>query len=235
MSYILEALRKAEQQRQLGDVPGLDAPQTETVVVKRQPPWTWLFIGVLIAALLGILFWPERGQNIAQKPFATQSVNVNQAPVSRVEAVAEPVRPQARVVGRPPVFQQQRPEPALIPIPPAPVAPAATQAAAKQATQTAAASASQHRPGRVSQAAPAKTDELPVWPQVDSTLFSQIGDNLRLDVHVYAEKPAERFVLINLQKYREGDQLQEGPVLETVTPEGVVLSYQGERFRMLAK
>ena len=231
MSYILEALRKAEQQRQLGDVPGLDAPQTEAVVVKRQPPWTWLFIGVLIVVLLVILFWPEPGQKVVEKPFAAENVTVNKNP-ARVEPQAEPVRAPARVARRQ-LIPEQQPEPALIPIPPAPVAAAPATGAVRP--QTAAASKLPQKAGHVSRPASTESEQLPVWPQVSSTLFSQIGDSLRLDVHVYADKPAERFVLINLQKYREGEQLQEGPVLETVTPEGVVLSYQGERFRMLAK
>lgn len=76
---------------------------------------------------------------------------------------------------------------------------------------------------------------LPVWPKVSSRILSALGGGLRLDVHVYAEAPADRFVLINLQKYHEGEQLQEGPVLDAITPEGVVLSYRGERFVVRAQ
>jgi general secretion pathway protein B len=53
---------------------------------------------------------------------------------------------------------------------------------------------------------------------------------LHLDVHVYATKPAERFVYINMRKYREGATLAEGPVLEHIRRDGVVLNYQGLRF-----
>ena len=53
---------------------------------------------------------------------------------------------------------------------------------------------------------------------------------MHLDVHVYATKPSERFVYINMRKYREGDTLAEGPVLERIRRDGVVLSYQGLRF-----
>jgi general secretion pathway protein B len=54
--------------------------------------------------------------------------------------------------------------------------------------------------------------------------------NLHLDVHVYATQPSERFVYINMRKYREGATLAEGPVLERIRRDGVVLSYQGLRF-----
>jgi len=53
---------------------------------------------------------------------------------------------------------------------------------------------------------------------------------LHLDVHVYATQPSERFVYINMRKYREGATLSEGPVLERIRRDGVVLNYQGLRF-----
>ena len=53
---------------------------------------------------------------------------------------------------------------------------------------------------------------------------------LHLDVHVYATKPSDRFVYINMRKYHEGNTLQEGPVLERIRRDGVVLEYQGLRF-----
>ncbi len=62
------------------------------------------------------------------------------------------------------------------------------------------------------------------------SIFQRLSGGLRLDVHVYSDKPRDRFVLINLQKYHEGEQLQEGPVLDEITVDGVVLSLQGQQF-----
>jgi general secretion pathway protein B len=53
---------------------------------------------------------------------------------------------------------------------------------------------------------------------------------LRIDMHVYSPQPAERFVFINMNKYREGESLREGPALTTITPDGVILDYQGRSF-----
>ena len=54
--------------------------------------------------------------------------------------------------------------------------------------------------------------------------------DLHLDIHVYSETPADRFVFVNMTKHREASRLQSGPVVEEITPEGVVLTYQGTRF-----
>jgi len=53
---------------------------------------------------------------------------------------------------------------------------------------------------------------------------------LRVDLHVYAAKPEERFVLINMHRLREGESLPEGVRIESITPEGVVVSYQGAKY-----
>jgi hypothetical protein len=53
---------------------------------------------------------------------------------------------------------------------------------------------------------------------------------LRLDLHVYAAKPQDRFALINMHKMHEGDSLQGGVRVESITPDGVVMSHNGSKF-----
>lgn len=55
---------------------------------------------------------------------------------------------------------------------------------------------------------------------------------LHLNIHAWAEDPGERFVLINLRRYREGDRLQEGPVLHRILRNGVVLEFEGTLFSL---
>ncbi len=50
---------------------------------------------------------------------------------------------------------------------------------------------------------------------------------LNLDLHVYSEAPAGRFVVINAQKYKEGGKLTEGPTVESITKDGVILVESG--------
>ena len=45
-----------------------------------------------------------------------------------------------------------------------------------------------------------------------------------VNVHVYDNNPQNRFVLINMSKYKEGDRLPGGgPLIAAITPEGVVV------------
>lgn len=54
--------------------------------------------------------------------------------------------------------------------------------------------------------------------------------DLHLDIHVYSDVPKDRFVFINMSKHREGSQLKEGPVVDKITPDGVVLGHRGISF-----
>jgi general secretion pathway protein B len=54
--------------------------------------------------------------------------------------------------------------------------------------------------------------------------------NLRLDLHVYTAAPQGRFVMINMRTMHEGDSLPNGVRVESITPEGAVLSQNGTKF-----
>jgi hypothetical protein len=54
--------------------------------------------------------------------------------------------------------------------------------------------------------------------------------SLNIDIHSYDKLPAKRYVLINMEKYQEGDYLTEGPQLVEILTDGVVLEHMGERF-----
>ena len=70
---------------------------------------------------------------------------------------------------------------------------------------------------------------LPRFNELRAEGVLQLPD-LHLDIHVYSDVPKERFVFINMTKLRQGDRLDEGPVVKSITPDGVVLDYQGTSF-----
>lgn len=56
---------------------------------------------------------------------------------------------------------------------------------------------------------------------------------VKIDVHVYATLPSQRFVLINMKKYHEGETTDTGLALSAITPEGAIVSYQGQQYKLL--
>jgi len=70
---------------------------------------------------------------------------------------------------------------------------------------------------------------LPLYRKVDSSPGKSLP-SLHLDLHVYAADPDKRFVMINMQKLKQGDSLPDGVKVVSIRPDGVVLSYEGRRF-----
>ena len=65
--------------------------------------------------------------------------------------------------------------------------------------------------------------------------FSDVGGDLpalRLDLHVYAERPRDRYALINMHRVHEGDVFPEGVRVLAITREGVALDWHGEEFML---
>jgi hypothetical protein len=57
---------------------------------------------------------------------------------------------------------------------------------------------------------------------------------LRLSLHAYDTTPANRYVLLNGMKLREGDSTAEGVIVERITAAGAVLSWHSRRFLLPA-
>ncbi len=219
MSYILEALKKADQERSRGGVPDISAAHADVMPARDgRRPGLWLIAGLLLVNLLALYLYQRSSEpdSHPQPLPAVESPPMATAP----ESVTPAVMPPAKVEPEPAPYAETRivlppPTPASSPAPSSePVSPSAPQ------VTTAAME-------------PIEEDQVlsvPTW-QRSSAAIQQLAAGLSLDVHVYADQPAQRFVLINMSKYREGDELREGALLERITAQGVVLSYRGERFR----
>jgi general secretion pathway protein B len=201
MSFILDALKRSENERQqqgnaeFSSVPtGSDSP--------RSSRWLWL-LGVLLAVnlavLLGILLRPDRQPTaMTAMPPAEESISL---PLPTDKAADSPAGFAERVAEAREEQSVMAPAAASTP-PPAP----------------------EPQRSNTSQSASVPTiDQL----RLDGSL--QIAE-LHLDIHVYSEVPGERFVFINTNKHRERSQLPEGPVVREITPAGVILDYQGQTF-----
>ena len=233
MSFILDALKKSESDRQRQSGPALFEVKVAPPR-SRLPLWA-VAIGLLLAVNLAIVAWI-----------------LLRRPVAHAEAVLAPTAPVVAAVPLPATASAPAPQ-VLAPLaapaaaPPVNGAPAtaAPATATAQATAPAAAaadtqSAEDLAPAADAPAAPAPAalsvhvrrgtaDGVPLYQDWAATPGTHVPQ-LRLDLHVYAARPEERFAMINMKKVHEGDLLPEGVRVESITPEGAVLSYQGSRF-----
>ncbi|MGB5260639.1 MAG: general secretion pathway protein GspB [Gammaproteobacteria bacterium] len=217
MSYILDALKKADRERDLGEVPDLETAHWGVRRHARPQPWMWI-AGALLALnglWIAIVLLDRDGNDVPSGTEITRTETVAPAPGSVVpvprtarEAVL-PATTRPRVPVRPPV-QQAAKAPSSVPSPVQ--TPVTTRTS--QSPQT-----------------PTGEFDFPEWRELSLELRS--GFKLpRIDVHVYAEDPARRFIMADLKKYREGETLANGAVLEKIHPGSIQLNYQGTRFRV---
>jgi general secretion pathway protein B len=83
--------------------------------------------------------------------------------------------------------------------------------------------------------APAVKPEAPqqeALPTADEVVARGGVPPLHLDLHVFSDVVAQRFIFVNSRKYKEGETLQEGPVVERITVDGAVLNFRGSRFKL---
>lgn len=72
---------------------------------------------------------------------------------------------------------------------------------------------------------------LGIAPPVDAPVPDP-RERFRLEVLVYSEVAAERMVFINGRKYVQGDSIVDGPRIDEIRPDSVVLTEQGRRFTL---
>ncbi|MBS0440701.1 MAG: general secretion pathway protein GspB [Proteobacteria bacterium] len=208
MSYILDALRRADAERERGGVPGLHTqtmaePGDEADIAPRArglKPWHWLAIG-LAGGLAVAIAWSWRGEEppppVAVLPPAPPPPALPAAPAPAPVAVAEaPAAPAGPV--------------AIAPMRAAPAAPAAP--AASSAT-----------PAPIRRIA--SLAELP--PELRSGLPA-----LAFGGSIYSGTPANRLLIVNGQLMHEGESLAAGVTLEQIKPKAAVLVIRGQRFEI---
>ena len=208
MSFILDALKKSEAERQRQIAPGLLTPPA-VPPRSRLPLWAIALLGLLVLNTIVL-----------------SVVIMRHTPDTAAPAVAA-VAPVAITTSAPPVAPASVPRDASNDDAPlfAPEVPVA-------APNNPIVSAARARLGSAATAAagaPADEQMLPTIGTMNFTGADALAP-LHLDVHVYAADPAARFVFINGRKYTEGSTLVEGPSLVRIRPDGVVLEYRGKRF-----
>ncbi|MDP6435769.1 MAG: general secretion pathway protein GspB [Gammaproteobacteria bacterium] len=198
MSFILDALRKSENERRRNEVPGLADSRVQQKGKKRGfwIPLVALLIGINISLLA--VMWLT-GDRDSSQPRATPGRT----------ATSPPEQPRSTAPRR--LEAELKPEPVAEAAPPPPAKPAPADIPSMANT--------------MSVNLPTLTDLL-----LDGSITLQ---PLRLDIHVYSEKPGERFVFINMSKYHEGERTSEGPTVTEINTAGVVLNHQGRDFLLL--
>jgi general secretion pathway protein B len=208
MSYILEALKKSQAERQLGELPSIHAPQVQlqpapdTSGQRRLP--LWIATGAACAVAAAWWWWPAPVVAPAPAPVAAAPVAVP-VPVPAPAPVIAPLPAPVVVKAAPPapVVKAVTPPPAPVPVPAPAPAPA-----------------------------PAPSEEItPGLRDLPEPIQRQIPP-VALGGYMYSKDPADRLLLIDKVLRHEGEEVAPGLVLEKLQPKAAIFSFKGYRYRV---
>jgi general secretion pathway protein B len=202
MSFILDALKKSEQERRRREVPDLHSEHTPMPARRRGIPWP-LVIGLALLLNAGLLLWWLR-------PWQPPVVAVDAVPAAIVaeEPASAAAPPAVLPVVEPEMTLQETP-----PLPPAvPAAPARIEPTPDRERVT-----------TTTASPPPDLNDLP------RSIRAELPA-IEITLHFFTDAPHSRMVRINGRNLREGQQVNPNLTLQEITPEGVVLNFRGQLF-----
>jgi general secretion pathway protein B len=257
MSYILEALRRSQAERERGRVPGLDAqpsPVQPAGGVRRGPTTLWLGGGAVLLVTLGAMSAVWWARQPAIEPMPEEGAARSSRPVeSGTKVAARDAAPLAPPAGQkasgvmPPTGNRPAPPRATLPqVVSAPAVQAAPHKSAQRASAPAVPSAAASSPptaplvagvmpSPLVRVAPAGTSAPPLAaPAV--VPIAQLNAEQRRDLpamaiggSIWSDNPANRFVIVNGQVVREGEVAAPGVTLERIAPKVATLRWRDLR------
>lgn len=253
MSYILDALRRADAERQLGRPPDLHAQPLPAAMLDERArparrPLAWLVAGLAMAAAAVLAAWlvPPWWRVPAPAPSAppVPPVATLPAPPPVATPTVEPARPGSPATRADDIVSPGAALPAtsasalsaLPPLPP-PTPPTPQRAAAPV-----------EPPPRMTTASPAATPSpVPAAPAPAVTTPASVtpAPSLRerpdlqrelppivFGGSVYSEQASARIVVLNGRVFREGETIMPDLVVDEIRPRGAVLRWREQRFSL---
>ncbi|MBJ6137739.1 general secretion pathway protein GspB [Marinobacter litoralis] len=226
MSYILEALKKSEAERRQGKAPDL-GQQVQMIYRPKKKPVSavvWVVLALIInAVVLAYVFWPSRqlpeAAGVSAAAVEPGAETSPEAPVRALQAKTEP---------------EFQPEPvSQVPVRPAEPPQAVTESGLNEPQFEQPTIIVPNQPAQQSLPAPVQTrpqERVPHLVELPLSFQKSVPD-LIFNSHIYSSDPAASRVMINNRYLRAGQSL--GSLLvENITEDGVVLSKNGQRFRV---
>jgi general secretion pathway protein B len=260
VSFILDALKKSENERQRQAGPGFaTVPGNAGRDSRNLWPLALAAIVAVNLAVLGFLLLRDDGDDdkalpavrttappspqAATTPRPAATPLPKQAPTIRNTPPAPAVRQGSADESAPPIAAPAaKTAPAVSPTPEREVrgleGEAASDGATSQSLRPAPAgvptdAAAGEPPAKPRSSEPAaRSESLPTANDLRLQGFLT-GPPLHLDLHVYYPESHRRVVFISGSKYREGDRVKNGPVVREIVPEGVVLEERGRRYLLM--
>ena len=232
MSYILDALQRADAERERGQVPGLHS-RAAPFVADSRPRWGmrvwWPALALVLAGLALLawwLWWPSRPLSAVQLvPAATAPAPVSPAPPAPAEAAAAQVDSAPALPILAPALSSASP---AVPAKQPPRSTAETPAADRPAPQPDV-TAGSVSPAPVATAPAPQEARLPSFGELSAEVRARLPQ-VSVSGATYSANPAHRMLIVNGQVLQEGQEIQSGLRLVSIGPRSATLDHQGLKY-----
>jgi len=240
MSYILDALKRADADRERGHVPGLHSQGENHPTTLPGAPWRRHTVGVIAVLILfaaaALTWWSLRtpGAPEAHTAAATvepTSTNTAPAPSASLPILTPepPVETQTPVPARPP-STPPRPQPSQAT---AEAAEEDVEATAGDMTDTATETEDAVNPVTTQPRPPQTTSPArPAAPRPMAAADASGRPPVKVSGSSYSQNPAHRMLIANGKVVHEGQEIEPGLKLETVGPRSAVLNHRGTLYNI---
>lgn len=242
MSYILDALRKSDQQRQRGAVATTLTAQAPQLAPRRPVVSLNALLAVVLVGAGIVIGWlrpwqpgqaDPAAQAVAVKPPAASPLLAAPAPLPLVREMAGKAKQEPPPQKAASAAQSAYPSGGAVAKPDAPALaraePPKTRSTAVAGVPRDAARPMPEKPLETNPADAAPGQSAMALSELPASIQQEIP-RLSISLHSYASNPRDRFVMINNTMLRQGEFLAPGLRLEQITLDGVIISYQGYRF-----
>ena len=219
MSYILDALKKSEQERGHGNIPYVQTVHSSSLNYRNEKRayWPYILITAVVLNLIAIIYFMSNKESPAENKITIQETDVttpakkeSNIPLEKIEILDSP----------------------------------ATNSNDDKKIATIEPTADEAEPvDKVAQT----TDKIETistgtnWKTISSTTdiieFYDLPESIKQEIpaiiisgHVYSTNPVQRSIVINNKFMEEGEYVLDGLILYEITPDGAIFSYQGTLF-----
>ena len=210
MSYILDALKKSEQDRGKGAVPGVQTVHSSSLNYhqEKSPVWPWFLAAIVAINLVAVIYFIQSKDSI--EPVAEiQPEAIVEIPAQEKSVITTTTAPPTTITSIP-------------------------SAATVAPVQAAVVPAQKEAPVLETQAVQQTEAIEPVFETVDlydlPLSVRQHIPALEFSAHVYSTNPMQRSIVINGRFMEEGSLINNELVLTEITSDGAVFDFQGYRF-----
>jgi cytoskeletal protein RodZ len=223
MSYILDALKKSEQERGHGNIPDVQTVHSSSLNYRNEKKayWPYILIAAVLLNLIAIVYFIVNKEKPVEPGNVEQIVSTVIQTTAENDVIAEKI--EQPVIPSPVTSNRKNTEVKK------PVAETTIENTAKT-TQLA--------ESEKTTVTATNTDEQAVSDETKIIDFYDLPESIKqalpsivVSAHIYSSNPMQRSIVINNNFLEEGEYVLDGLILYEITPDGAIFNYQGTLFR----